>query len=72
MSSNLSTGAGSALVTRMLAASTCLTGQSKDVFDRVFLAGESEDGVRIDLNLSEQQYQERKTNMLRSLMAASS
>lgn len=69
-SASASSATSSAFATRMLAASTCLSGTAKILFDRVFLSGEGEDRVRTSLNLSAQEFRETKSGMLRSLMAA--
>ena len=59
-----------ALAHNMLIAAGCLKAQSKSLFERLFLKGEKEVDVAHELQVSMEELQVRKTNLLRTLMAS--
>lgn len=59
-----------AYVTRLLAASSRLSEPGRSLFDRVFLKGESEAAVMAEMSLTQADFNQVRTNVLRSLMIA--
>lgn len=68
-----STSAAShSLAHQMLLAATCLSAANKSLFEQLFIKGAPESDVAQALQLTPQELKLRKTNLLRTLMSATS
>ena len=59
-------------VHRLLNVSTRLAEPAQTIFARLYLAGEKESDIAADLGLSQPDFEEKRANLLRTLMIATS